>query len=420
MSKENTSREIKLASVINDIAAGPFGSKLKVDSFLESGFPIIDGANLKGFKVTDNVTKFVSEEKARSLARSIAKRGDVVVTISGTLGQIAYVPSNSAYDEYLCSQRQFRVTFDSDKVYVPYLVSYFHTNEGQHKILSFANQTGVPALSQPLKNFKNISVVLPPLETQRQIAAVLGALDDKIETNERIIKNLQEQEQLKYKQLFNRTVPSRIGTLGDLGTVVGGGTPSKKHDEYYASQGIPWITPKDLSLSKTTFISRGERDISQLGFQKSSTQKLPEGTVLFSSRAPIGYVAIAANEVTTNQGFKSIVPNTEIGTPFVFWTLKLNLADIESYASGSTFKEISGSVLRDVPVKIPNRMLLETFNSFCEPTFTARKNLEQQNEVLENLRDTLLPRLISSEVDVSKIQLDEIVDQATAVTAEET
>ena len=118
--------EILLESVITDIAAGPFGSRLKVSSFVQSGFPIIDGANLKGFKVTDNITKFVTEEKARSLSRSIAKRNDVVVTISGTLGQIAYVPWTSRYPEYLCSQRQFRVTFDAQKVCVPYLVYYFH------------------------------------------------------------------------------------------------------------------------------------------------------------------------------------------------------------------------------------------------------------------------------------------------------
>ena len=137
--------EIELSSVITDIAAGPFGSNLKVSSFVPSGFPIIDGANLKGYKVTDNITKFVREEKAKSMPRSIAQRGDIVVTISGNIGQISYIPNNSKYKEYLCSQRQFRVTFDTSKVYVPYLVFYFHTYEGKNKILSFANQTGVPA-----------------------------------------------------------------------------------------------------------------------------------------------------------------------------------------------------------------------------------------------------------------------------------
>ena len=181
---------IQLSDVITDIAAGPFGSNLKVSCFVNDGFPIIDGANLKSFKVTDNITKFVTEEKARSLHRSIAKRGDIVVTISGTLGQIAYIPDDSNYEEYLCSQRQFRVTFDTTKVYVPYLVFYFHTCEGKHKILSFANQVGVPALSQPLKNFRQISVQLPTLETQKKIASIVESINGKIEQNEIINNNL--------------------------------------------------------------------------------------------------------------------------------------------------------------------------------------------------------------------------------------
>ncbi len=157
MEERKSYKEEKLGNFIIDIAAGPFGSNLKVDCFVPDGFPIIDGANLKGFKVTDNVTKFVTEEKARSLHRSIAKRNDVVVTISGNVGQISFIPMDSKYPEYLVSQRQFRATFDERRVYVPYLVYYFHTKEGQHKILSFANQTGVPALAQPLKNFTRSS-----------------------------------------------------------------------------------------------------------------------------------------------------------------------------------------------------------------------------------------------------------------------
>jgi type I restriction enzyme S subunit len=180
----------KLGDYIIDIAAGPFGSNLKVDCFVPEGFPIIDGANLKGFKVTDNVTKFVTEQKARSLHRSIAKRNDVVVTISGTVGQIAYIPEDSQFDEYLVSQRQFRVTFDEKRVYVPYLVYYFHTREGQHKILSFANQTGVPALAQPLKNFRNIDICFPDINTQKRIASILESIDKKIELNARINHNL--------------------------------------------------------------------------------------------------------------------------------------------------------------------------------------------------------------------------------------
>ena len=195
-------RTIKLEKVITDIAAGPFGSNLKVECFVESGFPIIDGANLKGFKVTDNITKFVTEEKARSLHRSIAKRNDVIVTISGNVGQIAYIPNDSKYIEYLVSQRQFRVSFDESAIDVPYLVYYFHTREGQHKILSFANQVGVPALAQPLKNFKAIELNLPSLPTQRRIAAILSSLDDKIELLHRENATLEQMAETLFRQWF--------------------------------------------------------------------------------------------------------------------------------------------------------------------------------------------------------------------------
>ena len=400
-------KEIELSTAITDIAAGPFGSNLKVECFVPSGFPIIDGANLKGYKVTDNITKFVTEEKARSLSRSIAHRGDVIVTISGTIGQIAYIPEDSLYDEYLCSQRQFRVSFDSSMVYVPYLVFYFHTFEGQNKILSFANQTGVPALSQPLKNFKKIRLCLPSLQEQRRIASIVETINDKIENNIKINDNLEQQAQSYFQELFvDNAVPEwTTGTISDLGTVVGGSTPSKAKPEYYTESGIAWITPKDLSNNKSKFVSHGENDITELGLRNSSASIMPEGTVLFSSRAPIGYIAIAAGEVTTNQGFKSVVPKPEIGTPFVYFFLKNTLPVIEGMASGSTFKEVSGSTMKNVPAVIPDAETLAKFSDFCAPIFAQQRILEEQNQSLATLRDNLLPKLMSGEIDVSAVQL---------------
>ena len=132
---------------------------------------------------------------------------------------------------------------------------------------------------------------------------------------------------------------------------------------------------------------------------------MPEGTVLFSSRAPIGYIAIAAGEVTTNQGFKSVVPKTEIGTAFVYYFLKHNLPVIEGMASGSTFKEVSGNTMKGVPAVIPDTETLTRFNNFCIPIFAAQRTLEEQNHSLSVLRDSLLPKLMSGEIDVSDIQL---------------
>lgn len=210
-----------------------------------------------------------------------------------------------------------------------------------------------------------------------------------------------------FRSLFVDNAKStwKEGVLSDLGTIVAGGTPSKSKPEYYAEQGIAWITPKDLSLNKSKFISHGENDISEFGFSKSSVTKMPAGTVLFSSRAPIGYIAIAANELTTNQGFKSIVPNENTGTAFLYFLLKWLLPTIERMASGSTFKEISGAGMKSVPVVIPDNKTIKQFNDFCNPFFQQQKILESENIRLSNARDVLLPKLMTGEIDVSDLEL---------------
>ena len=126
---------------------------------------------------------------------------------------------------------------------------------------------------------------------------------------------------------------------------------------------------------------------------------------MFSSRAPIGYIAIAAGEVTTNQGFKSVVPKPEIGTPFVYFFLKHNLPVIEAMASGSTFKEVSGSTMKNIPAIIPDTETLARFNAFCAPIFAQQRVLEEQSQSLEALRNHLLPKLMSGELDVSGLDL---------------
>jgi len=223
----------------------------------------------------------------------------------------------------------------------------------------------------------------------------------------RVNDNLQQQAYAYFLRLFieNADPTWRVGTIADLGTVVGGGTPSKAKPEYYSEDGIAWITPKDLSVDKSKFIAHGENDISELGYRNSSATMMPAGTVLFSSRAPIGYIAIASNEVTTNQGFKSVVPHHEIGTPFVYYFLIHNLPLIESKASGSTFKEVSGSVMKSVEAVIPDSATLAKFNDFCRPIFEMQAKLEQESKTLVVLRDSLLPRLMRGEIDITDINV---------------
>lgn len=226
-------------------------------------------------------------------------------------------------------------------------------------------------------------------------------------SNVDINKNLEQQAQSYFQELFidDANLERTTGTISDLGTVVGGSTPSKAKSEYYAESAIAWITPKDLAINKSKFVSHGENDITELGLKNSSAVIMPEGTVLFSSRAPIGYIAIATGEVTTNQGFKSVVPKPKIGTPFVYFFLKNALPIIEGMASGSTFKEVSGSTMKNVPAVIPDIETLARFNDFCTPIFAQQRILEEQNQSLATLRDNLLPKLMYGEFDISALDI---------------
>ena len=173
--------------------------------------------------------------------------------------------------------------------------------------------------------------------------------------------------------------------ISDLGQVVGGATPSTKKEEYYNGD-IAWITPKDLSDFKGRYISRGERNITKAGMESCSTQLLPKNTILFSSRAPIGYVAIAENEMCTNQGFKSVIPNENVDYLFLYYLLKYNKDKIESMGSGTTFKEVSGSTMRNIEIMIPESMdtqrkiasVLDSIDSKIENNTKINDNLQQQ------------------------------------------
>lgn len=203
--------------------------------------------------------------------------------------------------------------------------------------------------------------------------------------------------------------------ISDIGTVVGGATPSTKIPENYEDGKIAWITPKDLSTFSGRYIGRGERNITEVGLKSCSTQILPKNTVLFSSRAPIGYVAIAANEVCTNQGFKSVIPNENTDPLFLFYLLKYNKDKIEGMGSGTTFKEVSGNTMKNIVVSVPRDKsvqkkiadILSSIDDKIEENEQINNNLEQQlcaifkelfSEYIDSLTesDTTLGDLVKS------------------------
>lgn len=395
--------EIELSSVITDIAAGPFGSNLKVSCFVPYGFPIIDGANLKGFKVTDNLTKFVTEEKARSLSRSIARRGDVIITISGTLGQIAYIPDDSMFEEYLCSQRQFRVSFDSSRVYVPYLVFYFHTNEGQGKILSFANQTGVPALSQPLKNFRKIRIQLPSYTEQRRIASVIEAINDKIECNQKVNDNLYAQAKAIFEQQFIdlETIPDgwEKGNLLDVANYLNG-LAMQKYRPNEDEVGLPVLKIKELR--------QGSCDNSS---ELCSPNIKPEyiihdGDVIFSWSGSLLVDIWCGGTCGLNQHLFKVTSNTYDKWFYYLWTAH-HLERFIAIAAdkATTMGHIKRGELAKAEVLIPSDEDYKAINSLMNPIFNliVAKRIEARK--LAELRDELLPKLMSGEIDVSEVSL---------------
>ncbi len=393
--------EIELSSVILDIAAGPFGSNLKVSCFVPDGFPIIDGANLKGFKVTDNVTKFVTDQKAHSLERSIAHRGDVVSTISGTLGQIAYVPDDSKYEGYLCSQRQFRITFDPTKVYVPYIVFYFHTREGQHKILSFASQVGVPALAQPLKNFRKIKLRLPDLKTQRRIAAIIESINGKIEQNDSINDNLQQQAFALFDRLLSHS-DGEVCALSDIAEL----NPKRQLAKGTVARCIDMA-----QLSTTgTFPSGWEMKPYNGGMRFTNgdtiiariTPCLENGKTAFidfldDSEVAFGsteYIVLASKGVYPAEYFYCLARYPS----FIDYAVKnMNGSSGRQRVSADTLSKYL------LPKLTENEIV--AFAEAVATMFQVMRNNSLENLRLVALRDALLPRLMSGEIDVSELEL---------------
>lgn len=409
-------KHYKMDELIEEISMGPFGSDVKKEFYVDNGVPILNGSNLQGFKLQEDSFGYLTKEKADSLKKCNAHRGDIIVTHRGTLGQIVYVPVNSKYDRYVISQSQFRFRCKADLVDVKYLVYYFHTREGQYKILANASQVGVPALARATSTFRLIDIKLPPLDDQRRIASILSSLDRKIELNNKINADLEEMAQAIFKNWFVDFEPFKdgkfvdselgmipegwkVGRLDEIADVVGGSTPSKAKPEYYTQKGIAWLTPKDLSNHPAVYTSRGEIDITKEGYNSTSTKLMPKGTILFTSRAPIGYISIAQNDICTNQGFKSLVPK-KAGTCFLYCFLKYVTPEIENKSTGSTFKEASGSLMKSLQVIMPEQKVFEDFETIVSPLFARIESLEKENSRLSLLRDTLLPRLMSGELEV--------------------
>ena len=375
-----------------------------------SGIPLVTAKIVKNGTIKGYTEYIADEDYEKWMVRGFPKVGDVILTTEAPLGEVALLKE----EKVALAQRIVCLRGKDNVLDNTYLKYYLQSSKGQKSLSARESGTTVTGIKQA--ELRRVDIEYPTYEDQRRIASILSSLDRKIELNNKINADLEEMAQAIFKNWFVDFEPFKdgkfvnselgmipegwkVGRLDEIADVVGGSTPSKAKPEYYTQKGIAWLTPKDLSNHPAVYSSRGEIDITEEGYNSTSTKLMPKGTVLFTSRAPIGYISIAQNDICTNQGFKSLVPK-KAGTCFLYCFLKYVTPEIENKSTGSTFKEASGALMKSLQVIIPEQKVFEDFESIALPLFTRIESLEKESSHLSLLRDTLLPRLMSGELEV--------------------
>ncbi len=452
----NNWKEYRLNEVGKIIGGGTPSSK--IDEYWNGNISWITPKDLSGyqFRRIKKGGRSITELGLEKSSTRLLPKNTVLITSRAPIGYLAIA------DKEVCTNQGFKSIILNEGFH-PEFIYYLIKNNIRHLEAASSGSTfkeiSGSSLGKLIFNF-------PPYEEQKKIAHLLGTLDDKIELNRQTNQTLEAMAQALFQSWFvnfdpvidnalqaGNTIPDalqqkaenrkaviesgkypklpqhiqdqfpnsfvysqtlekwipegwEVGKIEDISKVVGGGTPSKKVSEYFTDDGIAWLTPKDLSGYNWRFISKGKLDITELGLKKSSAKLLPKNSILFSSRAPIGYIALAENEITTNQGFKSLIPNKSFYKEYLFQFLKDNILLIESVATGSTFKEVSGTALKGIDLILPTENILNSFDKITEDKRNQLLKLRKQTNSLKQTRNTLLPQLISGKLSVAELMLN--------------
>lgn len=396
----------KIADLIDEISMGPFGSNIKVECFVDNGIPVLNGSNLDGIALSENSFRYVTEEKADSLGKANASRGDVVITHRGTLGQISFIPQNSKYSRYVISQSQFRVRCN-EKLLPEYLVYYFHTRVGQHKLLANASQVGVPALARASTTFQTIEIEIPPIEEQRKIVGILETIREKIDLNNAINNNLLDQIMAYYRHMFVNecTEQSQICRADEVFNISIGKTPPRKEFQWFSDdpKNVRWVSIADMG-NCGVFISDSSEYLTPEAVSKFNLVRIPSNTVLLSFKLTVGRIAITDGEMTTNEAIAHFKTDNENIVEYLYCYLKsFNYGNLGSTSSIAT--AVNSKIIKAMPFVVPPDEKLNEFHDFASPFFAQMKAIQAENIQLVSLRDSLLPRLMDGELDVSDLEI---------------
>ena len=412
---------LSMARWVNGLAFRDF-------QFSERGKPVIKIAEIKG-GITGQ-TKFTNQSFDDSV---FVKSGDMLFSWSGQPETSIDVFWWRGRDGWL-NQHIFKVTpiDELDPTFFFYVLRYLKPN-----FIGIARNKQTTGLGHVTRrDIENIEAAFPPLAEQKAIAAVLGALDDKIELNRRMIATLEAMARALFQSWFVDFDPVRakldgrqptgldpataalfpgtfqdsvaghiptgwtVKPVGEVVDCVGGGTPSTAEPQYWEGGTHHWTTPKDFSSLQAPLLLDTDRKITDAGIAKISSSLLPAGTLLLSSRAPVGYLAIAAMPVAINQGFIAMKCNERASNFFMLNWCQTNMAEIESRATGTTFAEISKRNFRPIFVVLPPKELMTAFTAKVAPFYAQITANLYQTRTLVTLRDTLLPQLLSGELRV--------------------
>ena len=393
----------RIADLIDEIAMGPFGSNIKVSCFVDSGVPVLNGSNLEGFSLSEKTFRYVTRKKADSLNKANAHRGDIVITHRGTLGQMVFIPQDSKYDRYVISQSQFRVRCN-DKVLPEYLVYYFHTPIGQHKLLSNASQVGVPALARPSSTFQQIEVVLPELSIQKCVVEIISTIQKKIVNNQELNDNLYEIVNAYYTSLF-KDVECEMTTIGNYAErIYSGGTPTTSNAAYWDGT-FGWFSSGE---TRNRFVISTEKSITQTGIDNSSTKLASKHDIVMASAGQgftRGQTSMLLIDTYVNQSVIVIHADRNI-LPYLFWNLANRYEELRAISDSSSIRgSLTTKMIAAFEIPCANNDVIQTFSGFAWAVIPQIENNLLENERLAALRDSLLPKLMTGEIDVSAIQL---------------
>lgn len=372
MVKENTMKQTEIGmlpdnwdiktieEVITEISMGPFGSDIKVSNFVDKGVPVLNGYNVSSIKLKSRHSNFVSNEKAKDLKKAVAKRGDIVVTHRGTIGQIAYIPQDSEYKEYVISQSQFRFTLNKKRVIPEFLVYFFHSNKGQNIITETKGHTGVPAIAQATTTFKKISIPLPPLPEQEAITEALSDADAWIESLEQFIAKKRLIKQGAMQELLMPKEDWEVKKLGEVADFRRGSFPQPYGlDKWYDNtNGMPFIQVFDVAKNRKLKLDTKSK-ISALAQPMSVF--VPKGTIVLTIQGSIGRIALTQYDAYCDRTLL-IFQRIASGLDKFFFLLQVEqIFEMEKEkAPGGTIKTITKEALSDFDISFPKSLTEQT------------------------------------------------------------